>query len=165
MNNKLLTIATKTPLQVYLIFFWILYSGYKQSYERKVYLYKLFLTPIILLALKIPNFFSKNLDSILFYSTGYFFGLILGFLFNHRKYYFQKNSTFIIFQKSFKPLILLTSYFFTRYLFGYLEATSPEKYFKIAFLNQIIQGLLSGYFLGETVKIYFDWLKNKNTSQ
>lgn len=68
---------------------------------------------------------------------------------------------------NYSTIVILTTFFLIKYLFGYLEATNSELINPYLYIENSISGMLVGYFLGRSVCYIYRFYKTiyfKHTS-
>ena len=145
-SDAVIKIVTGTPLEIWVILGYLLYIGFKATQPRTVYLPSLFIVPLILTGMKSLYLPSMQVP---YYFAAWLLGLVIGKLSAYSTpLAFFKDSWSIELPGSYTPLIILLSFFTTKYVFGFLNATQPEIALEYASIESIITGLLSGYLLG-----------------
>jgi hypothetical protein len=143
-----------TPWWVWAILVYVIFIGIKTLQTRVVFIPQLFLIPVILIALKYKIIFSELIFSYIgFLLLGILVGIYLAF--KSRSVINKKESTVKI-EGSSSTLILLLSFFGTKYLLVYLQETQTLS-MNYAFVDTAISAALSGYFLGRA--FYFLYKK------
>ena len=154
---EFLHIIEGTPLYVWVILVYLLFVGIKSLNTRIIYLPKLFIIPLVLLTIKYKTFLSS--DAITF-----FLAIILGAIWS---FFIHKNDTIKIVKDSLSvelpgnhsTLIILISFFLVKYYFGYLNSTDHDLALKYSFIENVISGLFSGYFIGRAIQYTYKYLK------
>lgn len=148
-----MTILTKTPAYVFIIFFALLILGLMQLRERKVKTINILIMP---LALSFYGLYSSiSTFGFNFLSAGLFsLGVILIFLFSYLMdlsklaTYNPSKKEFLI-KGSFTPLVLMMLIFFAKYLLNVFQAINNpilENYLFVS-ISSLVFGILSGTFL------------------
>lgn len=157
MLTQFFDIIVGTPFWVWLIFFYLLYVGFKNLQLHIIYVPKLFIVPLIFLAIQYEVFLSESAPIfflVLLLSTS------LSFLAHIKVPIFAiKESTCIKIPGHYSILLILISFFFVKYFFGYLQDTNPALADKYALLDIIISSALSGFFLGRAICYSYKYLK------
>lgn len=158
--TPLLHSIKNTPPYVWLILAYLLFIGIKSLRTHIVYLPKLFLLPVIMLALKYKTFlsttnFSPHLSLLL--SAIASFGIHL-----RKKIRIIKELRAIELPGSPLTLIIVLSFFSIKYIFGFLNATHHELILSYAHLETIISMLFSGYLLGRSACFFYRYYDHKN---
>ena len=140
------SIITGTPIWVWGILAYIVYVGIQATKERIVSIPKLFIIPIILIALRYNVFLSDHAALCGFSICG---GTGLGF------WVTTKNSGIILKEissvklpGSYITLVFLLSFFLLKYVFGYLSSAHNPIAVEYAYIEVLLSSLLTGYFLG-----------------
>jgi len=140
-----------------LYYSYLLFVGIKNIKTRVIYLPKLFIIPLILLAIK----YKANIsDDALVSCLVIMGGSIAGFFIN-------TGNTLKVIKKEcsvevpggYGTLIVLLSLFLVKYYFGYLESTDPDLFLKYSIIESVISGLFSGYSIGRTLTFTYKYLK------
>jgi hypothetical protein len=153
--NEFLYLIKGTPFYVWIILIYLLFVGIKSLNTRIVYLPKLFIIPLILLAIKYKTFFSH--DAIEFFLVT-ILGAIGGFLVcRGNKIKIIKHSQSIEVPGNYSTLIILISFFLVKYYFGYLKAIEHDLAFKYSLVENTISGLFSGYFIGRAIRYTYKY--------
>lgn len=141
-----MAIITGTPIWVWGILAYIMYVGIQATKERIVWIPKLFIIPIILIALKYQVFLSEH---ALLSGLSICGGTGLGF------WVTTKNSGIILKEissvklpGSYITLVFLLSFFLLKYVFGYLSSAHNPIAVEYASVDVIVSSVLTGYFLG-----------------
>ncbi|MBH1989860.1 MAG: hypothetical protein I8H80_01635 [Alphaproteobacteria bacterium] len=142
----MMAIITGTPIWVWGILAYIMYVGIQATKERIVWIPKLFIIPIILIALKYQVFLSEH---ALLSGLSICGGTGLGF------WVTTKNSGIILKEissvklpGSYITLVFLLSFFLLKYVFGYLSSAHNPIAVEYASVDVIVSSVLTGYFLG-----------------
>lgn len=135
-----------TPWWVWGILAYLIFVGIKATRTHTLSLPKLFIIPLILIALKYTLFFSKQ---AILYVGCIGLGFALGWMMSMRmplKILKQKKA--IELPGTYVTLVLFLGFFLIKYVFGYWESDYVELFLKYEWLNLIVTGVFSGYFLG-----------------
>lgn len=148
-----------TPIWVFGVLIVLLVVGYLQSKDRKVSFLQVMILPIFMVGLSLYGVigafgFGK---SLLFYMAGLVFGIWFNIFLN-----LPKNATFdgqkkvFFVQGSFTPLALMMCIFVTKYIVGFIKATSLHVMDNFLFivLFSVIFGILSGMFVGRVFVLF-----------
>jgi hypothetical protein len=147
------------PSYVWFVFVYLIFVGVKATKDRKIYLPKLFITPIILTAIKYKIFLNSDLKILFSYLACLLVGMLFGFkIATCEKFEIISGKLQIKVPGNYSTLILLILFFVIKYIFGYLEATNQELYSEIMILEIAVSGLFSGYFLGRALKYFSCYL-------
>ncbi|MDN3505833.1 MAG: hypothetical protein P0S96_01220 [Simkaniaceae bacterium] len=149
--ETIITMLRSTPWWVYLLFFYVLYIGIRALKPRTFSVNKLFIVPLIVLALTIWNLIDKFesfkdlLIWALFIPIGFAagWGIVQSFKIrgDHKKLLIRMpGSPFI--------LVLLLFVFVIRYFFGYMKATTPDIGPVLHSLDLAFSGIFLGLFIG-----------------
>lgn len=155
--NEFVHIIKGTPLYVWAILCYLLFIGIKNIKTRVIYLPKLFIIPLILLAIKYKTLLSDDALVLCLVIMG---GSIASFFIN-------TGNTITIIKKEgaievpggYGTLIILVSFFIVKYYFGYLNSTDPDLFLKYSIIESVISGLFSGYFIGRALRYTYQYLK------
>jgi hypothetical protein len=151
--TKILTIITGAPIYVWFIFAYLVFIGVKNLKTRVVYLPKLFIIPFVMLALKYNLFLSKNSFMFILMIT---LGAVVSFFAHaNTKIKIVKNLKSVELKGGYSAMIILMSFFFIKYLFGYLEHAKPELFSKYYMIEIILSGLFSGFFIGRAIRYMY----------
>src|SRR5690606_1156448 len=125
-----------------------------------VYLPKLFIIPLILLALQCETFFSQDVTALVLVIV---LGTVLSF-FIHSRYKVEiiTQSKSVKLPGSYLNLFVLLSIFSVKYFFGYTNATESDLANTYALLEMIMNGLFFGYFLGQAICYTGQYLKQQS---
>lgn len=147
-----MSIILGAPWWVFLIFFYLLYVGLAATRTRTVWIPRLFIIPAVLMAFKIQElFFAKShilLSYLLCAALGYYWGYKQV---SREKIEVIKLDMSVKLQGSWRTLILLMSFFFIKYLFGFMNSQMPELAYEYRVLELGISGTFTWYFLGRAV--------------
>lgn len=154
---RFLTIIKGTPLWVWAILCYLLFIGIKSIKTNIIHLPKLFIIPLILLAMKYKTFLSDDALVFCLTITG---GIIAGFFIN-------KGSAIKIMRKegtvevpgSYGTLTMLLSFFIVKYYFGYLRSADADLFLKYSIIETMISGVFSGYFIGRALSYTHKYFK------
>lgn len=153
-----------TPIWVFGVLIVLVVLGYLQSKDREVSLLRATILPIFMVGFSLYGVISTFGfgKSLFFYIAGLAFGVWLNIVLDA-----PKNATFdgqkrvFFIQGSFMPLGLMMSIFATKYIIGFIKATSlhvMDNFLFIALFCAIF-GLFGGIFMGRV----FVLLKIKNS--
>lgn len=156
--NEFLQIIKGTPLYVWAILVYLLFVGIKSMKTRVVYLPKLFVIPLILLAIKYKTLLS--IDALVFCLVILVGSAISFFMHFMYKIRVIKREGSIEVPGSYGTLIILFSFFIVKYYFGYLKSADHDLFLKYALIENIISGLFSGYFIGRALVFTYKYLKD-----
>lgn len=160
--NEFVHIIKGTPLYVWAILCYLLFVGIKSIKTRVIYLPKLFILPLILLAIKYKTLLS---DDALVFCLVIIGGSIASFFTNTgNTIKVIKKEWSIEVSGGYGTLIVLLSFFLVKYYFGYLKSTDPDLFFKYSIIESIISGLFSGYFIGRALAFTYQYLKVEKSS-
>jgi hypothetical protein len=150
-----------TPFWVWIVLVYLLWIGIRSTKSTVVYLPRLFIIPLIMMATKYRLFFSNDW---LTFSFAIILGCAIGFLVaNRNRPEIIEGSKSIKIPGNYSTLILLLVFFCSKYYFGYLNATNHDLYTQYSVVEIIISGLLPGYFFGRAIRFmhkYFTFTKN-----
>jgi hypothetical protein len=152
-----LNLIKGTPFYVWIILLYLLYVGIKSLNSRIVYLPKLFIIPLVLLAIKYKTFLSQDVNIFIFAIV---LSAIISFL-GHAssKINIIKNLKSVELPGGYLTLVILVSFFLVKYYFGYLKSVEPDLAIKYSFIENMISGFFSGYFIGRAVCYTHKYLK------
>ena len=146
-----------TPLYVWTILCYLLFVGIKSIKTSFVYIPKLFIIPLILLAIKYKMLLS---DDALVFCLVIMGGSIASFFINKgKKIKVIKKEWSIEVPGGYGTLVVLLSFFIVKYYFGYLKSTNPDLLLKYSIIESVISGLFSGYFIGRALRYTYQYLK------
>lgn len=155
--DPILSIIKGTPSWVWMVFIYVLFVGIKSTRTRIVYLPKLFIIPLVLLALKYKIFFSKEV--VLFIAVIIFAAICSFIALRHTKITVIKNAKSVELPGNYSTLLTLICFFAIKYYFGYLDSTMPTLSAKYSFIDTIISGIFTGYFLGRSIRYLREYMK------
>jgi len=157
MNHSLLDCIINsvngTPVWVWVVFAYLVFLGLKATYDRVVYIPKLFIIPTILIGLQYKIYLSGNYFSLIIYLIFLMVGIGIGILSaaTIATKVYKETKTMEI-SGNYSTLLILLSLLFTQYIFGYLHATNPIVANQFASLEISINAIFSGYFLGRATR-------------
>lgn len=152
-----------TPWWVYVLFFYLMFIGYRASKTHVVSLIKLCIIPAIFLFMSVHTLmtsFQINALSVGTYTGALVLGAVLGFYqifrlalkVNHKKLLIQVPG-------SWNTIILIFIIFAAKYYFGYALAADPTLSkttgFEVSML--IVSGIVSGMFVGRLLCFTYRW--------
>lgn len=147
-----MSIISGTPWWVFSIFAYLLYVGFAATRARIVWIPRLFIIPIILMSLKIKDLFLAENHMLLSYALCSLLGYYLGCKrVSHEHFKVIKADMSVKLQGSWSTFILLMSFFFIKYFFGFVSSEAPELAHEYRSLELGICGIFSWYFLGRAV--------------
>ena len=164
--DHLLNILEGTPWWVYVLFIYLLSIGIKGTQPRGVPIKQMVLLPLILTAWSLYAFLDHlqgRYEFLALWASAAFIG---GYLALHwvkkLKLSVDKVKGIVYLRGSPVNLILILAIFFTRYIFGYLYATSPDNVLdsNIFGVDTCVSGLIIGFFLGRSITI---WIRYQNS--
>ncbi len=155
--NEFIHVIKGTPSYVWTILCYLLFVGIKSIKTRVLYILKLFIIPLILLAIKYKTLLSD--DALVFYLV-----IIGGSI---ATFFINTGNTIKVINKEgaievaggYGMLIILLSFFIVKYYFGYLKSTDPDLFLKYSIIESVISGLFSGYFIGRALRYTYKYLK------
>lgn len=156
--SEFLHIIKGTPLYVWFILVYLLFVGINSLKQNIVYLPKLFIIPFVLLAIKYKAFLSG--EAVVFFLVIAMASLGSFFIHANNKVEIVKNSQSVQVPGSYSTLIILLSFFFVKYYFGYLKSADPDLALKYSFIENIISGLFSGYLIGRAIRYTYQYFKS-----
>ena len=147
-------IITRTPIWVFVLFFFLVFLGLSQVKDRRISFPRVMILPIVMLFLSIAGVISAFGLSLVSIFT-YLFSLSLGIIFNimlklpRNSEFLEEEKQFFI-KGSFIPLFLIMCIFFTKYFVGVVTAKELDFIFSIYFISTIsfLYGFFSGIFIG-----------------
>lgn len=159
--DNVVKIILGTPWYAWLALAYVLHVGISAMRERVVPINKLFIMPIVLVALKYKVFFSLYYP---IYILSFLGGIAIGFIIAERiTIQVMKKERSIKLQGEYFTLPILIIFFAIKYLFGYLQATTPGLQVEYIMTELIITGVVSGAFLGRALRFIQKFKKqNKN---
>lgn len=147
-----------TPFYVYLIFFYVLYSGISALKPRTCQFPKIFILPLILTGWTTSLIYQRWHQSLaslniwwLSIAVGFFFGY---WAIRFYKFYVDRRKGTIKLPASHSNLILGLLLFAVRYYFGYVYDTYPIIPIRYIYLDFTFSGILIGLFLGRAFGFY-----------
>jgi len=158
--NKAIAIIIGTPIWVWGILIYLIFVGIKAINTRIVYLPKIFIIPLVLMAVKYKTFLSN--DVLMFISI-----IITGSIFSfwiHRytKVNILKEKLSVEIPGNYTTLIILLAFFSVKYFFGYLNDAMPAVAVKYKDIELLTSGLFSGYFLGRAMRYFYQFYRGKH---
>jgi hypothetical protein len=149
-----------TPVWVWAIFAYLLFTGIKATKSRTVHPSKLFIKPVVLMLLKYKIFMS--LTAGLVYGAGYLLAIVIALIiFNKDQIIIDQQNKQIIVPGNYTDLIILLLFFSVKYVFGYLAAVQPVQYNSILLWEVLVSSLLTGYFFGRTLNYLYRYRQAK----
>ena len=166
--NKIITIISRTPWWVWVLFGFLLYRGIKALKSSTVHLYTLFILPTIFVGLSCQRLLSNTNE--LFTIAPIWAGAILigsfgGWLIAKKAIIAADKKNKLIKRPGTKrTLALVLLIFAIRYYFGYSIAVNPELITYIPFIitNFALSGLMSGFALGSSLCLLNKYQKAKH---
>ena len=151
--SSIFKIISDTPIWVWCILGYLIFTGIRAIKPRVVYIPKIFVIPLVFSALNYKVFVAS---SILVW-LGYFMCLFLLSFLSYKycaikKIEIIKESASVKLPGTYWTLVILVTFFIVKYVFGYISATNPRYYHNIQFLELGIGAVLSGYFLGRGIR-------------
>jgi len=157
-ENSILDIISGTPLEVWVLFCYIIFVGLKATQKQIIFIPKLFIIPFILIGVMI---FSERNFSAALYILSLGVGTGIGALSSYdTPIKILKDIKSIEVPGTYLRLIILLLFFCIKYSFGYIEAINSKLTLKYLFLETIAIGLISGYFLGIAACYSYRFYKN-----
>lgn len=160
--NEVIEIISGTPLYVWGILFYLLYVGIKNTKRSVIHLPKLFIIPLVLLAIKYESLFSGD---FLFTFVAILMGALVGILrYSYYKIKIIEKEKSVEIPGNYEILIILISFFLLKYFFGYLQQENILTYMRYYKIDYFISGLFSGYLFGRALYFtyrYISLLKKK----
>ncbi len=151
---------TGTPFWVWGIFAYLLFVGIKSRHDHVVYLPKLFIVPAVLLGLKYKVFMTGNSTDVLVYIASMIVGIGIGFFIASKiPIKVLKDLKSIELPGTYSTFVILLSFFFIKYIFGYLKGTNPDLAAEYFVFDILFSALFSGYFLGRAISYLYRFLK------
>lgn len=146
-----------TPMWVWLLLLFLLYTGSKSLFTRTIEVKKLLIMPIIFLVMTL-----SHIKDPVMYGIFLALGIIIGFLTCFKaKVMVDREHKLLRLPGSPLPLILIIIVFAESYFYGYEHAVHPEKFESIIFLtvSYIVSGVFSGIFIGRSGTNFYKYLK------
>ncbi|MHB9148052.1 MAG: hypothetical protein ACYC2U_06660 [Candidatus Amoebophilus sp.] len=163
--NHIINILTGTPLKVWILLWYFVYTGIKAIKPQTIWLPKLFILPLIITGLSVAGLLKQpnTMQSTMWYS--YLASFVLGGLMS---WLFFRNTQLIIDRATksvtlpggYITLFLLLGIFILNYFWDYMHAiyptffTLPVNCFKIA-----SSGLLAGLSMGRAATYTYKFFK------
>lgn len=149
------------PFWVWGVLVYLLFIGIKATKQRKLHPLKLFIVPIIFILINYKLIFLGNNSGvyITFLITGYVIGFIMG---TKVPIKVLPNLKRIELPGNYYTIAFLIFFFVIKYAFGYLQATEPSLAARYLYINILISGSLSGFFLGISSCYLIRYYKDAN---
>lgn len=159
--DSIIPILAGASLWVWVILAYLLFIGIKATKQRKLHPLKLFIVPIIFTFLNYKLIFLENnfCIYIIFLIIGYFIGFTTGMKVPIKV---LPNLKHIELPGNYYTIALLMLFFVIKYAFGYLQATEPSIAVRYLYINILISGSLSGFFLGISSCYLIRYYKDAN---
>lgn len=146
--------AINTPWWVYILFAVLLRFGYQTTKTRVVSVNKLFIIPLIFLAMSIHTIVTSvpfNLLNVGMWTISLILGIGLGWWqISHSAIKVDKKHNLLQLPGNWSTMLLIFTIFATKYYFGYQLAVHPYRVSHLGFDISVvaISGILAGMFIG-----------------
>jgi len=164
--NYIINILTGTPLKVWILLWYLTYTGIKAIKPQTIWLPKLFILPLIITALSVASLLKQPniMQPTIWYSYCAFFvlGGLMGWLFFRNTHLIIDRSTkSIILPGGYITLFLLISIFVLNYFWGYMHAVHPAFFtLPVNCFKMASSGLLAGLSMGRVATYTYKFFKN-----
>ena len=155
---KLAQIISHTPVWVWGVLGYLLIVGIKATLPQTIFLPKIFIIPLVMLALK---------TNILFTQSGWVFlgvisiaTMISFWLHQHTKIVAIKPKLLITIPGTYITLIILMAFFIERYVFSYWQHALPELANQYQLCDIIISGIFFGYVFGKAIRYAYRYYQS-----
>lgn len=150
----MIQLILKTPLWAWVVLTCLIFLGFMETKDRWTNVYKLFIVPLILLALKIRIFFSAEIWVIESYALPYVFCFLFSYnLTKTKDIKFGVNSDKIFVPGSWRTMIQLMIIFTVKWAIEVASAIRPDLIPSLTLASNIIFGTISGMMMGKSLKI------------
>jgi len=164
--ENFIQILLPTPWWVYVLFAYILYVGIKATRMRSVPVLQLFIAPSIFTILSIHTLVGRISDHLLYiipWGIATAVGIAIGWIEMHRlNIIVDRKNHLLKIPGSVFTLILFLLFFGSKYYYGFMSATDPERTKEIQFVIFIllISGIGTGIMWVRGFGYFFKYLKN-----
>lgn len=149
-------IITHTPVYVWAILAFLVYRGITALRTREVEMKKLFIIPVVMLALSLVDVSAKFGNGLAFATWLAAAGVTLALLFNFGAARVLPTATpgHVTVRGSIWPLLLMMAIFITKYVTSVVLAVQPQLRHDTLFtiIVCVLFGIFSGYFLGRLAR-------------
>ena len=158
--HGLIRLVIETPIWVWGILGYILYVGIAALKPREIFIPKLFIIPIVFLALKVPFYIQMPFLAIAFNIAELALSAWVSFrLTSCKNVIIPSRKHYINLPGSQVTLLVLVCYFLVKYAFGYMEAAQLELYQKMYTVEYSLSAIFTGVILGRALRYYIHNLK------
>jgi len=151
-------ILQDTPWWVYILFFYLVYFGFRATRPRTTNMHKLFLLPIIFTLCNLVWLYERiqgNAHLLVFWPIGLCIGAYLGWIMIRKwKVRHVKDLNSISLPPTWSTLILILLVFVVRYFFLFNYEIFPERASHLFLADSLISGTITGIFFGRSFRIY-----------
>lgn len=141
-----------TPIWVFVVFGYFIFSGIKALKPHPTSIKKLFILPVALMVLSWMNAEGRSL--LMWLPAALVSGWIGWKWMAKTPFKIDVSNKTILFPGSPFPLILFLAIFSIKYFFGALQATNPEGFLQWAPYQSLFSGLLTGLCFGRVFHIW-----------
>ena len=157
--EELIEVLEDTPWWVYLVFFWLIFSGVQAMRPRTVPMVKLFILPTLLVLWSFHGVFIRwegNWIDVCYWIISLGAGAFLGWWMIHKwKIYVDRSRKTLMLPGTKSTLWLALLIFGIRYFFSYYEALHPTMPHSVFLIDIIATGIIAGIFIGRTLNLWY----------
>jgi hypothetical protein len=159
-SGGLLFLITGAPLWVWPVLAYLLFIGVRATRDRVLSLPRLFLTPLILVLLRIPFLLEVDFNGWVVFGCFLLVGVGVGFSVGFRTpVQILYDARALKIPGSLAPLILLILFFCIKYTLGALTALHPNLTTELQVLDLALSAVITGYFTGVGVAFLMKWMR------
>jgi hypothetical protein len=161
--EMIIGIATGTPVWVWVVFAYGIYTGIKALGERRVSLKTMILLPGVFLFLSVPSLVGivgQNPLVALVWGLCLLAGLVLGwYLLTPEPVSVDRTAGTLVVPGTWTVLVLFVTIFTVKFVYGFEQAVNPELAAQPGFLLGVfaLSGLSTGIVIGRTAKNYYEF--------
>jgi len=159
----MLQIIAHTPIWVFFLLMTLLYLGYRQSKDREITAYPVFIMPVVFITLGISGTLQQQWLCTTLFVISVAFGVTASLRTSSINRMYKTPNKKLYIPGSWLPMICMVGIFIARYTFNVLAVTKPEQLASWSFIvpYAMSTGFFGGYFLARAIKtIRFYRFKN-----
>lgn len=157
-----MNITTTTPTHAWMILAILIWTGINATKELTISIPRLFIIPALLTMMKLKVFLHSGPSIMLSYTIA----LALSSFYSFRTKppaKFSKDKWSVTLPGSYKTLVVLLIFFAVKYTFGFMKSNNAELYSSLIYLDMLLSGIFSGFFLGRAT-FFLSNIKKKKLS-
>lgn len=151
----MLQILAHTPTWVFFLLITLLFLGYRQSKNREIGAYPVFIMPIIFISLGLSGTLQQQWLCTVVFIMSVALGVLLSFRMSSITSIVKVTAKHVYIPGSWIPMLCIVVIFLARYSLNVLTVTKPELLASWSFIlpYALSTGFFGGYFVARAIKV------------